>query len=210
MPQMSMVLAWPAMIDARLGRWDAVLAAPEIDAEWTYGRAMRSFARGLAFVGKRDLPGAEKELAALREEAKKTPEEMLSFGLVNAASDVFRIAELVLSGRIAAAKGETDQAVALLKEAVSAEDALTYMEPSDWYAPTRHTLGAVLLGAKRFEQATGVFREDLAKTPENGWSLYGLAESLRKSGDAKGAEEAMARFNKVWAKPSQVPEFGWY
>lgn len=210
MPQMSLVLAWPAMIDARLGRWDAVLAAPEIDAEWTYGRAMRHFARGLAQVGKGDLAAAERELAALREEAKKTPEEMLSFGLVNAASDVFRIAELVLSGRIAAAKGETDQAVALLAEAVSAEDALTYMEPSDWHAPTRHTLGAVLLGAKRFKEAERIFREDLAKTPENGWSLYGLAEALKQSGDTKGAEEAMARFNKAWAKPSELPEFGWY
>jgi tetratricopeptide (TPR) repeat protein len=210
MPQMSLVLAWPAMIDARLGRWDAVLAAPEIDADWTYGRAMRHFARGLAQVGKGDLAAAERELAALREEAKKTPEEMLSFGLVNAASDVFRIADLVLSGRIAAAKGETDRAVALLTEAVSAEDALTYMEPSDWHAPTRHTLGAVLLGAKRFKEAERIFREDLAKTPENGWALYGLAEALKQSGDSKGAEDAMARFAKVWAKPSQGPEFGWY
>ena len=210
MPQMSMVLAWPAIMDVRFGRWDSALGLPEIDEQWTYGRAMRNFARGIAQVGKGDVAAAENELNALRIEAKKTPAEMLSFGLVNKAGDIFRIAELVLSGRIAAAKGETDQAVAYLKEAISAEDALTYMEPSDWSLPTRHTLGAVLLGAKRYEQATGVFRENLAKTPENGWALYGLAESLRQSGDVKGAEEAMARFNKVWAKPSQLPEFGWY
>lgn len=210
MPQMSMVLAWPAMMDARFGRWDAVLAAPEIDAEWTYGRAMRHFARGLAFVGKGALDDARDELAALREEAKKTPEDMLSFGLVNKASDVFGIAERVLEGRIAAAAGDTDRAVALLTEAVSMEDALTYMEPADWYAPVRHTLGAVLLGAKRHAEAARVFREDLARTPEGGWSLFGLAAALKQSGDAKGAEDARRRFEKSWAKPSQVPEFGWY
>lgn len=210
MPQMSMVLAWPAMIDARFGRWDSVLAAPEIAPEWTYGRAMRHFARGLAFVGKGALDDARDELAALREESKKTPEDMLSFGMVNSAHDVFAIAERVLEGRIAAAGGDTDRAVALLTEAVSLEDALTYMEPADWHAPVRQTLGAVLLGAKRHEEAARVFREDLARTPEGGWSLYGLAAALRGAGDTKGAEEARRRFEKSWAKVSEMPEFGWY
>lgn len=210
MPQMSMVFAWPAMMDARFGKWDAVLAATEPDAMWTYGRALRHYTRGLAFVAMSDLPAAEKELAGLRAEAKKTPDEMLSFGLVNTAQEVFHIAERVLEGRIEAAKGNIDQAVALFAEAVSAEDALTYMEPADWPTSTRQTLGAVLLSAKRFKEAQRIFREDLAKTPENGWALFGLAEALKQSGDAKGADEAMARFNKVWAKPSQLPEFGWY
>lgn len=210
MPQMTMVLAWPAMMDARFGRWDAVLAAPEIAPEWTYGRAMRHFARGLAFVGRADLPAAERELAALRDEASRTPADMLSFGHVNTARNVFAIAERVLEGRIAAARGDTDRAVALLTEGVSMEDALTYMEPADWHAPVRQTLGAVLLGAKRYDAAAKVFREDLARTPDGGWSLYGLAAALRAAGDARGAEEATARFNKAWAKLSRPPEFGWY
>ncbi|MBX3405234.1 MAG: hypothetical protein KF869_00610 [Phycisphaeraceae bacterium] len=210
MPQMSMVLAWPSMMDARFGRWDAVLAAPEIGAEWTYGRAMRHFARGLAFVGKGALDDARVELAALREESKKTPADMLSFGMVNTAHEVFAIAERVLEGRIAAAGGDVDRAVALLTEAVSLEDALTYMEPADWHAPVRQSMGAVLLGAKRHEEAARVFREDLARTPEGGWSLFGLAAALRGAGDAKGAEDARRRFEKSWAKVSEMPEFGWY
>ncbi len=210
MPPASMVLAWPAMMDVRFGKWDAALAVPEPDSPWGYGRVMRHFARGIAQVGKGDVGAAAGELALMREEAKGVPADMLSFGQVNKAQDIFHIADLTLSGRIEAAKGNTDRAVSLLKQAVSAEDALTYMEPSDWHAPTRHTLGAVLLGAKRYEEAAGVFHENLAKTPENGWALYGLAEALRQTGDVKGAEEAMARFAKVWAKPSQAPEFGWY
>ena len=210
MPQMSMVLAWPAMMDVRFGRWDEALRTPEPANTWHYGRAMRHFARGIAQVGKGDAVAAASELASLRAEAARIPEDAVSFGQVNTARVIFHIAGLVLEGRIENARGNADRAVALLTEAVSAEDALTYMEPSDWHAPTRHTLGAILLDANRYDEAARIFREDLAKTPENGWSLHGLAEALRLSGDAKGAEDAEARFAKAWAKPSQPPEFAWY
>jgi hypothetical protein len=42
---------------------------------------------------------------------------------------------------------------------------------------------------------------DLARLPENGWSLFELAESLRKQ--KKNADEVaqtQAKFEKVWAK----------
>ena len=53
----------------------------------------------------------------------------------------------------------------------------------------------------RFAEAEQVYREDLRRVPENGWSLYGLAESLRMQG--KGSYEASsthARFQKIWSK----------
>jgi hypothetical protein len=46
--------------------------------------------------------------------------------------------------------------------------------------PVRHSLGAVLMKQQRFADAEQVYRDDLAGLPENGWSLFGLAESLRK------------------------------
>ena len=210
MPQMSMALAWPAMMDARFGKWDRVLAAPEIDSEWAYGRVLRHYTRGLAFVAQGSRPEAERELQSLRDEAKKASPDLLSFGLVNKASDVFRIAELVLAGRIAAMAGDIDHAVSSLTEAVSAEDNLTYMEPADWPTSTRLTLGAVLLEAKRYDEAVRVFREDLVKTPENGWALHGLAAALNGAGDAKGAADAQKRFEKAWAKPGMKPGLAWY
>ena len=54
---------------------------------------------------------------------------------------------------------------------------------------------------QRFAEAEQVYREDLARVPENGWSLLGLAESLRKQ--KKNADEAaqtQAKFEKVWVK----------
>ena len=52
----------------------------------------------------------------------------------------------------------------------------------------------------RYIDAEQVYREDLKRLPENGWSLYGLAESL--SGQAKH-DEANAiriRFSRIWTK----------
>ena len=52
---------------------------------------------------------------------------------------------------------------------------------------------------QRFAEAEQVYRDDLARLPENGWSLLGLAESLRKQ--KKNAKLLKRReFEKVWAK----------
>ncbi|HEX8279858.1 MAG TPA: hypothetical protein VF551_00655, partial [Chthoniobacterales bacterium] len=48
-------------------------------------------------------------------------------------------------------------------------------------------------------EAEQIYREDLKRLPENGWSLYGLAESLRAQNKDE-AKIAKTRFDKVWAK----------
>jgi len=51
----------------------------------------------------------------------------------------------------------------------------------------------------RYAEAEQIYREDLARLPENGWSLYGLASSLRAQ--KKNHTEAAAtkvKFHKAW------------
>jgi tetratricopeptide (TPR) repeat protein len=75
---------------------------------------------------------------------------------------------------------------------------LNYSEPPDWIQPTRHTLGAILFEMKRYKDAEAVYRDDLRKLPNNGWSLYGLQSSLK----AQGKPEAAAvekKFKAAWA-----------
>jgi hypothetical protein len=57
------------------------------------------------------------------------------------------------------------------------------------------------MAARRFAEAEQVYREDLKRLPENGWSLFGLSEALAAQGKSGAELEATrARFEKVWAK----------
>jgi hypothetical protein len=62
----------------------------------------------------------------------------------------------------------------------------------------RHALGAALLKAKRASDAEQVFRDDLLKNPDNGWSLYGLGRALRLQKRDDEAKAVEARFRDVW------------
>ena len=110
-----------------------------------------------------------------------------------------QVAERVLAGELAAARGESENAVATLREAVALEDAIPYDEPPGWHAPVRQTLGAVLLEMGQAEAAETVYREELRRNAENGWSLYGLSAALAAQQEAERALEARARFEQAWA-----------
>ena len=77
---------------------------------------------------------------------------------------------------------------------------MRYDEPPGWLIPVRHSLGANLIQAGRFAEAERVYRDDLARLPENGWALWGLAQSLRLQGKGAEALAVEARFQKVWSK----------
>ena len=65
----------------------------------------------------------------------------------------------------------------------------------------RHALGATLLAAGRAAEAEKVYRDDLAKLPNNGWSLYGLSRSLQ----VQGKHDEAKRFEPAFAKPGATP-----
>ena len=117
---------------------------------------------------------------------------------MNTIGRILDIAQHVLRGEIAMAKGNTAQAITLLREAVRLEDGLRYNEPSDWYHPVRQPLGAVLLKAGKLRQAERIYRQDLKRNPENGWSLFGLMSSLRAQNKKDEANRVELRFNKAW------------
>ncbi len=75
-----------------------------------------------------------------------------------------------------------------------------YFEPPACYYPVRHSLAAALLAAGRAVEAEAVYREDLKQYRENGWSLFGLWQSLRAQGKAHEAAEVEQRFHKAWGR----------
>ena len=103
-------------------------------------------------------------------------------------------------GEILLREDKLEAGLAELREAIKLEDALKYDEPPGWLIPVRHSLGATLMQNGRFAEAEQVYRDDLKKLPDNGWSLYGLTESLRaQKKDAEEAKATETKFQKLWA-----------
>ena len=178
----------------RFGRWDEIAGTPNPAPDLPYVTAIWHYAQGVAAVRQKRLDDARKHLDALRPLAADPVMEKLTvwdrYPLAHAA----RIAERTVTAELAAANGRHDEAIAALKEAVRIEDGIPYDEPPGWHAPVRHTLGAVLLDARRPAEAESVYREELRRNPGNGWSLFGLAQSLRAQGkpEAAGAQRDFA------------------
>lgn len=181
----------------RFGEWDAILAHPQPEAYLPITTAMWRFTRASAYAARGDVSLARGEQEEFRKASKAIPADaMIS---VNTAHAILDIADHVLEGEIALREKRIDDAVGHLRQAAALEDELRYMEPPEWIQPTRHALGAVLLSAGRAAEAEKVYREDLARWPENGWSLFGLAKSLEAQNSPE-APAVMARFKKAWAR----------
>jgi tetratricopeptide (TPR) repeat protein len=192
------IAAMPMEVMIRFGQWDAILAEPETYADhMPMSRALHSAARAIAWAAKGDTAEARKDQALFTERRSRVPKEAF-FGN-STADSVLAVAAHMVEGEILFREGRIDDGLAALREAVQAEDALRYDEPPGWIVPVRHALGASLMAVNRFAEAEQVYRDDLARLPENGWSLRGLAQSLEAQGKPEAAE-VEARFRKVWAR----------
>ncbi|HUU12122.1 MAG TPA: hypothetical protein VM182_00255 [Terriglobia bacterium] len=192
--------ALPMFALVQFGKWDEILKEPAPPADSAFLQGVSYYVRGLAFIAKGDLKSASGEQEKLELVALDPGlEEMKIFDL-NSLGRLLKIANEILAGELAAKRGDFKTAVAHLKSGVKMEDELIYSEPPDWPHPVRHSLGAVLLEAGRPAEAEKVYREDLVRHRDNGWSLFGLAKSLEAQGKTAEAEKVHARFNQVWSR----------
>src|SRR6266404_7676364 len=193
-------MAMPLEVMLRFGLWNDILTEPEKYTEkmW-FTRAFHHAARAIASAAKSSTTDSRNEQRIFLERSKLVPKEA-SLGN-NGCEEILGVVSPMVEGEILVAEGQVDRGIEQLRAAIQKEDALKYDEPPGWLIPVRHSLGAVLMKQKRFAEAEQVYRDDLAHLPENGWSLFGLAESLRKqSKNADEASETQAKFEKVWAK----------
>lgn len=189
----------PLLALTQFGRWDEILAEPMPDASLRYATAIAHYARGVALARKGDLAAARRErdqLVPLRD----TTEILFLDTNDYPAVTLLQIADALLEGELAMAAGSVDAAVGHFERAVALQDGLPYMEPPFWYYPTRQSLGAALLAAGRAGEAEAVYRRDLEDYPHNGWSMFGLAESLAAQGRTDEAAEVREMFTHVWAR----------
>jgi tetratricopeptide (TPR) repeat protein len=186
----------PMLSLVRFARWEEILVEPEPHEPFAFARAIWHYGRGVAHAALGDPEAALIELAAIEQLEPQVDE--IFMGNVYPARDLLEIAKALLIGEMAYRSGDAASAVLAFEEAVAMQDALPYTEPPFWYYPTRQSLGAALLASDRVAEAQAVFERDLEQYPMNGWSMFGLAEALRRQGDDAGAGKVAARFETVW------------
>ena len=186
----------PMLSLVRFARWEEILQESEPYEPFAFARAIWHYGRGVAHAALGDGESALTELAAIEQLEPEVDE--IFMGNVYPARDLLEIAKSLLKGEMAYRSGDATSAVLAFEEAVALQDALPYTEPPFWYYPTRQSLGAALLASNRDAEAQAIFEEDLKQYPMNGWSMFGLAEALRRQGDEAGAAQMKARFETVW------------
>jgi tetratricopeptide (TPR) repeat protein len=196
-PPLQPLVAYPQLTLLSFGKWDDVLSEPAVPADHRVGTALVAYARGTAEAAKGNVSAARMLVDTVRAIARTTTEPPFS--------SVLNIALHALLGEIAFRSNQLSEAEQHFRMAMNLEDAMIYIEPPDWFYPIRHSLGAVLLRANRPADAERLYREDLRRFPENGWSLLGLRQALAAQGKNTEAAAVDARFRRAWQNADVRP-----
>jgi tetratricopeptide (TPR) repeat protein len=190
-----------AHVLVRFGRWEEILKLdlPTDRQLMSITTAVILYARGIALA----VLGRIEEARAAKVEFEKArleiPEDRV-YGNTSTGRIVLGVAALMLDGELTYREGKFERAFEILRQAVKAEDNLSYSDPPLWMQPVRHALGALLLEQNRVEEALEVYKEDLGFSenlsarkarPNNVWGLQGLYECFVRLG--KHAEAQMIR-----------------
>ena len=186
------------LVNRIFGKWDQLIGHTPEYADRPYLDGIWSYALGGAYVGTGDLRRARAESAKLTQLANSPDADTFRVG-ATPASAVLQLAALGLEGEIKQAEGDLEGAIAAFEAAVAIEDQNNYTEPPDWAQPIRHYLGAALVEAGRAQEAEAVYRRDLRWNQNNGWSLFGLQQSLELQGKRAEARAVREQFERAWA-----------
>lgn len=205
--------AVPLQAYVRFGKWNEILTTPAPADELQQLKLYWHYARGIAFTRRGMLDKVAAELTAMdtlsisllktvrekMEEANKgKPLGKMDSIQLALLKDLTIITSSVVKGELLAAQRNYPAAIEALERAVVAEDNLPYSEPANWHQPVRQVLGAVLLEAGQAQNAEKAYREDLAWNRNNGWSLFGLYQSLKAQGREAEAKSTLAKFKEAW------------
>jgi tetratricopeptide (TPR) repeat protein len=196
MPGVDWYGAEPYLALMRFGLWDEILAETRPNAQLKAMTGGYLSAKATALAAKGRAAEARQALDELDKLRGTIPPD--AGAGMNTVPAVLNVAFLMARSQIELAEHNRDAALATLVAAVAQEDKLSYDEPADWFFPVRHLLGAELLKAGQNAQAEAVYREDLRRNPNNGWSLFGLSRALQAQHKSAEAAAAEAKFRDAW------------
>lgn len=186
--------------DKVFGRWEKIHAdnaTNRENADNPYLSGMWSYVMGSAHVAMGHLGPAEAELQNIRDQIAAEDVDDSGVG-PTPASHVLTLAMHALLGEIEESKGNLDAAILHYGHAVEFQDNLSYTEPPDWSQSMRLYQGAALLDAGRPEEAEGIYLQDLQWNQQNGWSTFGLYQSLEAQGREQEAVITKRQFDSLW------------
>jgi hypothetical protein len=175
---------------ARQRRWDAILAFPEPSE--TFDSMTWHYARGIARIETQNPVEARAELAALQARTA------FATGFRQRAGSLLA---LILGARVAHMDGDDPTAIKKLREVVATTATLPPEVFSPWYFPVGEWLGGMLLDSGDPAGAEAAYRADLARTPNNARSLYGLMQTLTREGKSAEARTLGDEIAANWRGP---------
>ncbi len=181
----------------RFGRFDEIL---ELRAPPTQviNLGLWNFARGYAHLRQKNVDSARVYLDKLETAIKAAPATLQFRG--HTAASLLGITSALLQAELMRHDGRASEGVSILERAVELEEGLRYDEPEPLNFSARHWLGALLLELHRPAHAERVYRAELEDRPHNGWSLFGLEQSLRAQEKFADAARVREAFLKAWAR----------
>ena len=192
-------VAAPWQVLKTFAKWDEILelkpkhtGTPYLDGIWSY-------VKGSAYLAKGNNEQASQELTKLKQIINLPDVDKYRAG-ATPVSRVLKAAAYGLEGEIFLAGGKYSEAIEAFTLAVALEDQNNYTEPPDWPHPMRLYLGSALIAAKKFKEAEKVYRRDLDWNKNNGWSLFGLQQSLQLQGKTEEAETIHKEFLLAWQR----------
>ena len=198
-PRKAYLVAMRAHYLVSTERWTDPVAQWELDLAGVGPgpQAMDAFALGLAALGRSDPAAAERWLAELERRAQTRP----TSDRYATNDQIPGILAKELRALLALVDGHKDEALALLRDAAAAEDALPLeYGPPDIVKPTHELFGEVLLGLGDGPAAQREFERSLQLAPRRALSLLGLARAATMSGDREAASRAHAELRRIWHK----------
>jgi tetratricopeptide (TPR) repeat protein len=177
----------------RFGRFDEIPAVTR-RADDPIDAGVWDFGQGYALLRSGDKDFARAYLNRVLAAAEHSRATFRS----NSAHDLLGTLGGILEGEMFRADGDLEKATLAFERAVARQDAMIYDEPEPLPFAARHWLGAALLETKHYADAERVYREELKKHPNNGWSLFGLKAAL--DGQAKPSADVEKQFEASWVR----------
>ena len=169
-------MGWSLQMTTRLrfGDWAGVVnfdaAMPR---KWPYAEVLRHYANGSALLHIGRYVDAQDSFELL---------EATAVNVISRYQPLVKVARLSLLASLQAHAGVGPagllSAASTLEAAVDEQTSWVYDEPPKFHMPMRQCLGRLLLRAEAPERAHDVYAADLRQFPANGYSLWGLRQSM--------------------------------